>query len=66
MNRLLPTPMDVAEYVDKVHEDAKNGKIDDPTNLSNDMIYLYSGTKDTVVRPGSGYITCIINHTVIA
>ncbi|XP_003384510.1 PREDICTED: uncharacterized protein LOC100634387 [Amphimedon queenslandica] len=51
MNRLLPSLMDVAKYVDKVHEDAKNGKIDDPTNLSNDLIYLYSGTKDTVVRP---------------
>ena len=52
MNSLLPGLLDIAKLVNKVHEDAKNGKIDDLTNLSDDLVYLYSGTKDTVVRPG--------------
>ena len=52
MNALMPDLIDVSKLVSTVHSYAKSGKIDDPMHLSNDMVYLYSGTRDTVVRPG--------------
>lgn len=52
MNALMPGLIDVSKLVGTVHSYAKSGKIDDPMHLSNDMVYLYSGTRDTVVRPG--------------
>ena len=32
---------------------AREGKIDDPSNLKHSKVYIFSGTKDTVINPGT-------------
>ena len=37
----------------KIDAYSKSGEIDNVTNLKNHRVYVYSGTKDTVVKPGN-------------
>ena len=47
-----PEKIDVKVLVDKAMSAAKNGQIDDPSYLKYQNVFLFSGTKDTVVVPG--------------
>ena len=47
-----PTLLLVAELVNETYSMAESGTIDNPSNIENDKVYLYSGTADTVVVPG--------------
>lgn len=48
----LPDGIDVDELVTKTKDFAKEGYIDDTSNIANQNVYLYSGTRDTVVKSG--------------
>ena len=41
----------VASLVSLTNQWAKTNEIDDPSNLKNDRVYLFSGTADSVVNP---------------
>ena len=47
-----PATIDVKVLEDKMRGFAASGDIDDTNNIKGDKVYLYSGTKDTVVDPG--------------
>ena len=44
-------PPAVQYSVQKTREQAEQGRIDDPVNLINDKVYLFSGTRDETVPP---------------
>ena len=47
-----PDLISVDELVTITHTTALSGTIDEPSYMANDRVYLFSGTKDTVVNPG--------------
>lgn len=47
-----PDEIDVPELVTITHTTALTGTIDLPANLDGDRVYLFSGTKDSVVVQG--------------
>ncbi len=49
---VTPSLINVDELVLITHTTAASGFIDDPANLKDDAVFLFSGTKDTVVDPG--------------
>lgn len=66
MNNMVPGLIDTSLLVEKVHSYAASRKIDSPSNMTDNKVYIYSGTKDTVVRTGEQYVQCdlyiIISH----
>lgn len=50
-NDLVPFlgPPAVQESIQTTREEADHGRIDDPVNLQNDKVYLFSGTRDETV-----------------
>jgi predicted phage tail protein len=50
MDTYLGVPM-VERLVSQTRQDATQKKIDDPSNLADDRVYLFSGKSDTVVHP---------------
>lgn len=49
----LPIGIDVAELVAITRTTARTETIDSPDNLNGDRVYLFSGTKDSVVVQGT-------------
>ena len=49
----LPAGLEPGAFVSKAHAFASQGKIDDPSNLKHSKVYIFSGSKDTVVNPGT-------------
>ena len=49
---VTPSLISVDELVLITHATHLSGFIDDPANLKDDAVFLFSGTKDTVVEPG--------------
>lgn len=47
-----PIDINVSELVSITYSTSLTGTIDLPRNLKMDRVYLFSGTKDTVVDPG--------------
>ena len=47
-----PIEIDVSELVSITYSTSLTATIDLPSNLKMDRVYLFSGTKDTVVDPG--------------
>ena len=43
------SPLDINRFVQQVKAYSRENKIDDPRELKGSHIYLYSGSKDTVV-----------------
>ena len=50
--KVAPDLINVTTLVDITHTVATDGLIDDPQNMADDKVYLFSGTLDTVVVPG--------------
>ena len=48
-----PADISVTELVSITYSTSVTGTIDLPHNLKSDRVYLFSGTKDTVVNPGT-------------
>ena len=48
----MPSGIDVSELVTITHTTALTATIDLPANMKGDRVYLFSGTKDSVVVPG--------------
>lgn len=61
MKANVPSLIDTAALVNKVHHYSKENKIDNPCHLNDSRVYIYSGTKDTVVRTGR-YSECVISQ----
>lgn len=55
-----PSDIDVAELVTITHTTALTATIDLPENLKGDRVYLFSGSKDSVVVPGTKIIVAIM------
>lgn len=53
----MPIEIDVSELVSITYGTSLTGTIDLPSNLKMDRVYLFSGTKDTVVVPGKHDLT---------
>jgi hypothetical protein len=47
-----PSLISVDELVKITHNTALTDTIDPLTNLVDDKVYLFSGSKDTVIKPG--------------
>jgi len=47
-----PALVDVGRLIDTTRQRFKDGKIDDPANLQFKRVWIFHGTKDTVVGPG--------------
>ena len=47
-----PDLISVDKLVTITYTTALSDSIDNPTNMASDRVYLFSGTKDTVVNPG--------------
>ncbi len=56
----MPVDINVAELVTITHTTALTATIDLPEHLKGDRVYLFSGTKDSVVVPGIHKSTLII------
>ena len=61
------TPIDVANLVRLTRESAQRDEIDDPVNLHEHRIWLFSGGKDSVVDPSvldalEDYYKALVNH----
>ena len=50
----------VTGLTNKIDEYSKNNLIDNVSNLNNHRVYVYSGTKDTTVRPGKGLVCRLV------
>lgn len=44
-------PLDINELISDAQQFAKQGEIDNLSNLKGDHVFVYSGTEDTVVNP---------------
>ena len=55
---LYPENISVQELINITYATALSLTIDKPSNLKNDKVYLFSGTKDTVVVPGEWLLIC--------
>ena len=65
------TPIDVANLVRLTRESAQRDEIDDPVNLHEHRIWLFSGGKDSVVDPSvldalEDYYKALVNHANVA
>ena len=47
-----PDLINVTTLVDITYDTRRENVIDDPQNMADDKVYLFSGTLDTVVAPG--------------
>ena len=59
-----PEAISVTELVRITYSTALTDTIDNPTNIKNHKVYLFSGSKDTVVVPGRLFIDLVIETDI--
>jgi hypothetical protein len=49
----LPAQISVADLITETNEYASSGDVDPTTNMRNDRVFIFAGTQDSTVVPGT-------------